>query len=155
MITARVQIASTSSSRWVEMMIAFSAAIARDQLAHRECFWLGSRPSVGSSMISTGGSCRIACARPDAPLEALGQRLDGLVEHGCDFGLLHRAAHPRLRLGTCEPAHFGDEGQELARRHVGIGGRALGQIADRGLRGDDVRFDIVAADADLPSLGAR
>ena len=26
------------------------------------CFWLGSRPSVGSSMISTCGSCRMAWA---------------------------------------------------------------------------------------------
>src|SRR5690606_14364499 len=61
--TARVQIASTSSSRCVEITIVLDFAMP--PISWRtSCFWFGSRPSVGSSSSSTSGSCRIACARP-------------------------------------------------------------------------------------------
>src|SRR5262249_2899459 len=46
--TAREHMASTSSSWWVEIRIALSAAM-REMRARIACFWLGSRPSVGSS----------------------------------------------------------------------------------------------------------
>ena len=62
MMSARVHTASTSSRMWVEMMIAFSAAISLIMVRTTN-FWLGSSPSVGSSMMSTCGSCRMACAK--------------------------------------------------------------------------------------------
>src|SRR5690606_39203791 len=63
MMMARVHTASTSSRMCVEMTMALSAAICRMSV-RTSCFWLGSRPSVGSSMMSTPGSWRIACATP-------------------------------------------------------------------------------------------
>ena len=60
--TAREHIASTSSSWCVEIRIALVAAM-RAMRARMAIFWFGSRPSVGSSRISTGGSWTIARAR--------------------------------------------------------------------------------------------
>ena len=70
MIRARVQTASTSSRMWVEMTIALSRDISRmsDRTSN---FWLGSSPSVGSSRMSTSGSCSRACARPTRRLNPL------------------------------------------------------------------------------------
>jgi hypothetical protein len=62
MMIARVHAASTSSRMWVENTIAFFSPRRRMRL-RSSCFWLGSRPSVGSSMTSTSGSWISACAR--------------------------------------------------------------------------------------------
>jgi len=62
MTRARVQTASTSSRMWVETMMALSAAISLI-IWRTTYFWFGSSPSVGSSMISTCGSCRMASAK--------------------------------------------------------------------------------------------
>ena len=67
---ARVQTASTSSRMCVEMTMAFSDAMALIRLL-TSCFWLGSKPSVGSSMINTSGSCNRACAMPTRRLNPL------------------------------------------------------------------------------------
>src|SRR5690606_17227691 len=63
MTTARVQTASTSSSRCVEITMILLFAMP-PMSCRTSCFWFGSRPSVGSSSSRTSGSCRIACARP-------------------------------------------------------------------------------------------
>src|SRR4029079_18504368 len=63
MMIARLHTASTSSSRCVEITMILLFAILPIS-SRTSCFWLGSRPSVGSSKISTSGSCTIACARP-------------------------------------------------------------------------------------------
>ena len=49
-------------------------------------------------------------------------------------------------------AHGGDEFQKSANRHVGVGRRALGQVADRGLRLELLLDHVVAAHGD-PALG--
>src|SRR6516164_2613349 len=68
MMIARLHTASTSSSRWVEIMIAFSGRIAA-MIRRISYFWLGSSPSVGSSRITTSGSCSSACATPTRRLK--------------------------------------------------------------------------------------
>src|SRR6516164_1470790 len=68
MMIARLHTASTSSSRWVEIMIAFSGRIA-PMIRRISYSWLGSSPSVGSSRISTSGSCSNACATPTRRLK--------------------------------------------------------------------------------------
>jgi hypothetical protein len=70
MMMTRVQIASTSSRMWVDRMTAFSAAMFLMRTL-TSFFWLGSRPSVGSSRIRTGGSWRSACAKPTRCLKPL------------------------------------------------------------------------------------
>src|SRR5688572_15643278 len=62
MMIARVQAASTSSRIWVENTTALVLPSSRIRL-RTSCFWLGSRPSVGSSSTSTSGSWISACAR--------------------------------------------------------------------------------------------
>src|SRR5574344_1531202 len=57
MTTTFVQTASTSSRICVEMMIALPLAAMSLIMLRTVNFWFGSRPSVGSSMISTFGSC--------------------------------------------------------------------------------------------------
>ncbi len=63
MIIARVQTACTSSKMCVERMMTLSRAMSRMR-RRISIFCVGSRPSVGSSRISTAGSCKIACAMP-------------------------------------------------------------------------------------------
>src|SRR6185312_3933499 len=63
MMMMREQVACTSPRMWVEKMTVFSCPI--DLMTVRiSAIWLGSRPEVGSSRMSTSGSCTIACARP-------------------------------------------------------------------------------------------
>ena len=145
MITARVHTASTSSRRWVEMMIAFSLAIAWISL-RTLCFWLGSRPSVGSSITSIGGSCRIAWARPTRRLKPLDSVSIGCSSTGSSSVFAAASAARALASAPREAAHLGDEVEELLGRHVAIGGRAFGQIAEHRLRRDGVVLDVVAAD---------
>ena len=92
MMMARVQTASTSSRMWVETMIAFSLAISRDQLAH--LVLLVGIEAVGRLVHDQ--HLRIVQDRlreADAALEAFGEGLDGLVEHGPEAG----PARPRRR----------------------------------------------------------
>ena len=84
--------------------------------------------------------------KADAALEALGQRVDRLLQHRLEFGLGRRAGGFRLGFGAGKAAYLGDEGQELPGRHVAIGRRAFRQIAEVGLGRDGVVLDVVAAD---------
>ncbi len=61
--TARVQTASTSSRMCVESTMHLVGAMAAMRV-RTSCFWFGSRPSVGSSITSTSGSCMMAAASP-------------------------------------------------------------------------------------------
>ena len=95
------------------------------------CFWLGSRPSVGSSMISTCGSCRMAWAMADAALEALRQRLDPLLQHrlrarSCSTA----AATRRLASSRSKPRISAMKSRNARARHVAVAGRALRQVAE-------------------------
>jgi hypothetical protein len=54
------------------------------------CFWFGSRPSVGSSRISTCGSCMIACASPTRRLKPFDR-----VSIGCSVNRPGSAAPSR------------------------------------------------------------
>ena len=76
----------------------------------------------------------MACARPTRRLKPFGQRLDGLLQHRFEFGHGGGIGGALLGFAAFEAAHLGDEGEELARRHVAIGGRAFGQIAETCLR---------------------
>ena len=62
MMMTRVHAASTSSRMWVEKMIALFSPMRLMRL-RTSCFWLGSSPSVGSSMMRISGSWISACAR--------------------------------------------------------------------------------------------
>src|SRR5262249_1813263 len=62
MMMTREHTASTSSRMCVEKMIALFAPICLMRL-RTSYFWLGSSPSVGSSMIRTSGSWISDCAR--------------------------------------------------------------------------------------------
>ena len=141
---ARLHTASTSSSRWVEMMIALFGRIAAI-IVRISYFWLGSSPSVGSSRINTSGSCSSACATPTRRLIALRQCLDRLVQDLGDPDHLDDAADAACCLAAREAADMGDKVEKVGGGHVRIGGRALGKVADVPLGGDRLRRDVVAA----------
>ncbi len=84
----------------------------------------------------------------DAALEALGQSVDRLLQDRLEFGLGGGFGGALLGFRAGKAADLRDEIQELARRHVAIGGRAFRQIAEARLRGDGVGLDIMAADRD-------
>src|SRR5579864_8488170 len=65
--------------------------------------------------------------------EALRQCFDWLVENGVEFCLFDRGGNAPLCLASRKAADFGNEGEKLPRRHVAIGGRAFGQVADPAL----------------------
>ena len=98
------------------------------------CFWLGSRPSVGSSMISTCGSCRIAWAMATRRLKPLDSVSILCSSTDGELGLVDRGRHPAPRLLAIEAADLRDEAEERARRHLAVAGRALRQIAELRLR---------------------
>ena len=88
---------------------------------------------MGSSRISTGGSCTIACARPtrrDSPWTACRSsaraRRRGAAARTTSSS---RACAVSRR----ELAHVGDELEERAHRHLAIARRAFGQVAEAGL----------------------
>ncbi|KAF0117579.1 MAG: Uncharacterized protein FD149_1082 [Rhodospirillaceae bacterium] len=78
--------------------------------------------------------------------EALGQGVDGLGEDiPQGHPLHHRGDSPRLfrpRIAT----HLGDEGQEPLGRHVAIGRRSFGQVAESGLGREWLGDDVKSAD---------
>jgi hypothetical protein len=84
----------------------------------------------------------------DAPLVALAERLDALVHHAAQVHGLRRGLDAPPRLRAVEAAHARHEGQEAVRRHVGIAGRALRQVADLALGLARPARDVVAADRD-------
>ena len=96
------------------MMIAFSGASAVMSV-RTSCFWFGSRPSVGSSRISTVGIVQQRLREADAALEALGQRLDRLLEHALERGALDRERDALLAPRRREAADARDEAQERRR----------------------------------------
>ena len=71
------------------MTIAFSGAICAIS-ARTSCFWLGSRPSVGSSSTSTGGSCSSACASPTRRLKPFDRVSTGCSSTPAKPGQAHR-----------------------------------------------------------------
>ena len=144
MMMARSHTASTSSRMCVETMIALVSPIARISSRTR-CFWLGSRPSVGSSRISTSGSCRIAWARPTRR-ETFRQRIEAPVQHFAELDPVDRQRHRLPALAARHAAHVADEVKEAFRRHVGIERRAFGHIANAALGGDRDCSDVLAAD---------
>ncbi len=89
----------------------------------------------------------------DAPLEALGECVDGLVEHSVEFGLGNGRLDARLHVGAFIAAHFGDEAEELARGHVAIGGCAFREITDHALRLERLVFHVVSADGHATGAG--
>lgn len=66
----RLAMASTSSIIWVEMMTMLRSPYCLIKL-RMENFWLGSRPSVGSSKMSILGRCSSAPAMPTRRLYPL------------------------------------------------------------------------------------
>ena len=89
----------------------------------------------------------------DPALEALGQGVDRPVEHAVEMCRLDGMGDALGALGAVEAAHGGDEFEKAGRGHVGIGRRALGQIADV-LLGLDRLVDHVEA-ADLGAAAGR
>ena len=133
-----VHTASTSSRMCVEMTMILSRAMSLISV-RTSCFWFGSSPSVGSSRISTGGSCTIACARPTRrrkPLERVSmvcsstppqlQVLDDVRQ------ALAGAARPRAARRSAMKSRKAPHG------HLAVAGRALGQVAEAGLGGERV-----------------
>ena len=83
---------------------------------------------------------------PDAAPVALRQGLDRLVQNFGDVDHLDHPADAQLGFAAGKAADSGDEAEKLGGRHVGIGGRALGQVADAALGRDRLLGDVVAAD---------
>ena len=136
------------------MMIAFSGAMRRDQRAH--LVLLVGIEAVGRLVEDQHvGIVQQRLGEADAALEALGQRLDRLVEHAAELGALDRQVDAPLRLGAGEAADLRDEVEKPGRRHVGIGRRAFGQIADMPLGRDRRSADVVAADRPPSRSSAR
>ena len=152
MIRARVQTVSTSSRRWVEMTIALSRAISRisDRTSN---FWLGSSPSVGSSRMSTSGSCSRAWARPTRRLNPFESVSIGWCRTEAMWGPFDDVPDRPPARRSEQPANVGDEPEVGGRRDVAIGRRPFRQVAEAALRGDGVDGDVHAADLD--ASGAR
>ena len=99
MMMARVHTASTSSRMWVEMMIAFSLAISLDQLA--DLVLLVGIEAVGRLVHDQHlGVVQDRLRQADAALEALGEGLDGAVEHRLEPGVCSTAM-PARRVASC------------------------------------------------------
>ena len=81
MMTARVQIGIDFFEKMGRDDDRLVAAPSARAASRTSCFWLGSSPSVGSSMISTRRIVQDGLRQSDTPLEAFGKRVDGLVEH--------------------------------------------------------------------------
>ena len=65
---------------------------------------------------------------------ALGERVDALVQHRFEESTSRpRAAPPCFLASPRETAQLGGKVQEAVHRHVGVGGRVFGQIADQAL----------------------
>ena len=86
-----------------------------------------------------------------AALVALRQRLERLAAHALEVHAADRALDAALRVGAAESARVRDEAEELLDRHVGVRGRALGQVAEGALGGDRVVGEADALELD----GAR
>ena len=86
-------------------------------------------------------------SQADAALEALGQRLDALLQHRLQFHLLHRVLDAQRFLGTAKTAHLGDEGKETTHAHVAVARRAFREVADLPLGLECLRLDIATQDA--------
>ena len=76
------------------------------------CFWFGSRPSVGSSRISTARVVQDRLRQPDAAAEALRQRLDRLFEHRLELQAPEHVVEARPALRARQAAQVGDEAEE-------------------------------------------
>ena len=85
---------------------------SRRSAARTPCFWLGSRPSVGSSSTSTGGSCMMAWARPTRRLKPLDRVSIGRCATSSSSVRAIAASIRRVRSSPSQPAHRGDEAQE-------------------------------------------
>ena len=68
----------------------------------------------------------MAWARPDAPLEALGQRFDGLRDDRLELQPADDVVEARLAVRAFEAAQVGDEIEETADRHLAVVRRAFG-----------------------------
>ena len=73
---------------------------------------------------------------PNAAPVALRQGLDRLVQNFGDVDHLDHPADAQLGFASGKAADSGDKVEELGGRHVGIGRRALGQVADAALGRD-------------------
>ena len=83
----------------------------------------------------------------NAALEALGQRLDALLQHLLQLHLLHRALHALLLLGTAKATYLGDKFKKTTHRHVAVARRTLRQITDLPLGLEGLGLNIAAEDA--------
>ena len=133
------------------MTMIFSAAIALIS-SRTSCFWFGSRPSVGSSRISTGGSCRIAWARPTRRRKPLDSVSIGCLQHRAKLQPRADLVDAALECGATEAADPADELQELAGRHFAVGGRTFRQIAEPALGFERLLVDAEAADFRIARL---
>ena len=136
------------------MMIALSFAMSASSV-RTWCFWLGSRPSVGSSRIRTSGSCSSASASPTRRLKPLDR-----VSIGCCRTASSSRRAVTLSSRVCfssagKRRSVGDEVEQRRGRHVAIGGRALGQIADPPADLDRVLREVDAADLDAAGVGRQ
>ncbi len=77
------------------------------------------------------------------------ERLDTLVQNGAEETHLDYALDRARFLRPAKTAQLGGEVEETAHRHVGVGGRVLGQVTDQAFGRDRVALDVVATYADL------
>lgn len=126
----RLAMASTSSIIWVEMMTMLRSPYCLIKL-RMENFWLGSRPSVGSSKMSILGRCSSAPAMPTRrlyPLERVSHfRL--MTSSTPALGQGYQIVHKIL---MADPAQTGHKPQVFVNRHLGIKCPAFGNISDPG-----------------------
>jgi hypothetical protein len=84
-----------------------------------------------------------------AALEALGQGVDGLVQHAAQRHAVDHRIDAPAPLGRLQPPHAGHEVQEPPRRHVAVQRRAFRQVADGGLHRQRLTRERHAAHLDL------
>ena len=89
----------------------------------------------------------------DTPLVTFRERFNGLVEDRGKAGLFHGGIDALCNLAAAIAADFGDEGEERARRHFGIGGGPFGHVAELGFCEFRGVLHVVTADDGAPAVG--
>ena len=146
MMMARLHTASTSSRMCVEITMILSRAISLISV-RTSCFWFGIEAVGGLIEDQHRRIVHDRLRQAHAAAEALGQGVDGLLEHGAELQVLDDVVEAGAAARALECAHVGDEVEEAAHRHLAVAGRALGQVAEGGLGGERLGLDVVAADA--------
>jgi hypothetical protein len=84
--------------------------------------------------------------KPDAALEAFGERIDRLTKHWAEVQEFNDHVQAGTAVTAREFTNICDEIEELSRRHLGIQGGAFGQVSDASLRSKRIRLDVVSTD---------